>query len=290
MSVGQSGCVGGSLSRAASRCRGRRVLVCAIALGGCFLTDSAPRPNRLRDCRPPRPRSNATRTFNIIPRMSPCGSPSSISIAANTDVAQRYFRDAVEKAPKDASAWIGLAASYDHLARFDLADQAYSQAVRLVGETTALLNNRGYSYLLRGNLVAARKDFLKAYAREPNNPIIRNNLRLLDGSKRYIVRSPDTEPPDLTKGFGRALGMVWPSFESLLRGFLPDRILETIELVSGQSRAPTDRVEPCRCCSDPSALPSPRTRHRDCRWPRRFRPAIRGRSARTRLREFLVHH
>ena len=30
-----------------------------------------------------------------------------------------------------------------------------------------------------------------------NNPIILNNLRLLDGSKRYIVRSPDTEPPDL---------------------------------------------------------------------------------------------
>ena len=54
-------------------------------------------------------------------------------------VAQQYYRDAVEKAPKDASAWIGLAASYDHLGRFDLADQAYSEAVQQVGETTALL-------------------------------------------------------------------------------------------------------------------------------------------------------
>ena len=106
-------------------------------------------------------------------------------------VAERYFRDAVEKAPKDASAWIGLAATYDRLGRFDLADRAYASAVHLVGETTAILNNRGYSYMLRGNLTAARQDFLKASAREPDNPTILNNLKLLDGSKRYIKRSPD---------------------------------------------------------------------------------------------------
>jgi Flp pilus assembly protein TadD len=109
----------------------------------------------------------------------------------NFGTAERYFRDAVEKAPKDASAWIGLAASYDRLGRFDLADESYRQAVRLVGETTALLNNRGYSYMLRGDLNAARQDFLKAYKREPVNPIIRNNLKLLDSSARFIERSPD---------------------------------------------------------------------------------------------------
>jgi Flp pilus assembly protein TadD len=106
-------------------------------------------------------------------------------------IAERYFRDAVEKAPKDASAWIGLAASYDRLGRFDLADRAYASAIRLVGETTAILNNRGYSYMLRGDLVAARRDFLKAYEREPGNPTIINNLKLLDQSGRYITRSPD---------------------------------------------------------------------------------------------------
>jgi Flp pilus assembly protein TadD len=104
-------------------------------------------------------------------------------------IAERYFRDAVEKAPKDASAWIGLAASYDHLGRFDLADQAYAAAVRLVGETPALLNNRGYSYMLRGNLVAARRDLVKAYEHEPANPIIINNLKLLDGSAHFIERA-----------------------------------------------------------------------------------------------------
>jgi Flp pilus assembly protein TadD len=106
-------------------------------------------------------------------------------------LAERYFRDAVEKAPKDASAWIGLAASYDRLGRFDLADRAYESAIRLVGETTAILNNRGYSYMLRGNLAAARREFLKAYEREPGNPTIANNLKLLDGSQQFIARTPD---------------------------------------------------------------------------------------------------
>src|SRR5215471_7660417 len=43
----------------------------------------------------------------------------------NYGIAERYFRDAVEKAPKDVTAWIGLAASYDRIGRFDLADRAY---------------------------------------------------------------------------------------------------------------------------------------------------------------------
>src|SRR3954469_17867116 len=48
-------------------------------------------------------------------------------------LAQRYFKDGVEKAPRDLTAWTGLAASYDRLLRFDLADQAYAQAIRLGG-------------------------------------------------------------------------------------------------------------------------------------------------------------
>src|SRR4051794_25554695 len=46
-------------------------------------------------------------------------------------LAERYFRDAVEKAPRDVTAWVGLAASYDRVRRFDLADQAYSHALKL---------------------------------------------------------------------------------------------------------------------------------------------------------------
>src|SRR5262245_7171294 len=94
-------------------------------------------------------------------------------------IAERYFRDATEKAPKDPTAWIGLAAAYDRIGRFDLADRAYVGAIRLVGETTEILNNQGYSYMLRGDLANARRKFLKAYEREPKKPTIANNRKLL---------------------------------------------------------------------------------------------------------------
>ena len=109
-------------------------------------------------------------------------------------IAQRYFKDAVEKAPGDLTAWIGLAASYDRLRRFDLADQAYLEAIRLGGETVQVLNDQGYSYMLRGNLTAARRKFEKAYSLDPGNPVIANNLELLNGSRRFIERPPNNQP------------------------------------------------------------------------------------------------
>ena len=109
----------------------------------------------------------------------------------NYGLAQRYFQDATEKSPNDATAWVGLAASYDRIGRFDLADRAYAQAIHLVGETTDILNNQGYSYMLRGDLRQARAKFLKAYEREPNNPTIINNIKLLNSSAKYIQREPD---------------------------------------------------------------------------------------------------
>jgi Flp pilus assembly protein TadD len=108
-------------------------------------------------------------------------------------IAEKYFRDAVEKAPRDVTAWVGLAASYDRIGRYDLADRAYASAIKLGGETIEILNNQGYSYMLRGDYPAARKKFLRAYAREPNNPTVLNNLRLLNGSARSIQRTPDFE-------------------------------------------------------------------------------------------------
>src|SRR5437762_10840570 len=58
----------------------------------------------------------------------------------NFGLSQRYFKDGVEKAPRDVTAWVGLAASYDRLRRFDLADQAYASAIRLGGETVQIMN------------------------------------------------------------------------------------------------------------------------------------------------------
>lgn len=104
----------------------------------------------------------------------------------NVGLAATHFRRAIEKGPgarnKDAEAWLGLAASYDRLRRFDLADRAYSRVTALLGPTPEILNNQGYSYLLRGDYKRARVALDAARTKDPDNIRIRNNLDLLERS------------------------------------------------------------------------------------------------------------
>jgi Flp pilus assembly protein TadD len=104
--------------------------------------------------------------------------------AANFGSAEKHFRRAVEQHPRDLEAWLGLAASYDRLRRWDLADRAYDQAMKIAGATPEILNNQGYSYMLRGDYRRARVVLLQAQAQDPGNPYIRNNLDLLEASYR----------------------------------------------------------------------------------------------------------
>jgi len=104
--------------------------------------------------------------------------------AADFGLAERHFRKAVEMHPRDLESWIGLAASYDRLRRFDLADRAYAQATKIAGATPEILNNVGYSYMLRGDSRRAREILVQAQAQDPGNPYIRNNLELLEASFR----------------------------------------------------------------------------------------------------------
>ena len=99
-------------------------------------------------------------------------------------LAERHFRKAAEMRPRDAEVWLGLAAAYDQLKRFDLADRAYTQAIKIVGPLPEVLNNQGFSYMLRGDYRRARATFLAAQAKDPNSPYIANNLKLLDESER----------------------------------------------------------------------------------------------------------
>lgn len=103
---------------------------------------------------------------------------------ADYGLAERYFRQAVEQDPNNTEAWLGLAASYDHLRRFDLAERAYKVVVAQAGHTTEVHNNLGYHHYLRGNYEQAEKHFAAAREREPDNPYVQNNLRLLDASSR----------------------------------------------------------------------------------------------------------
>ena len=97
----------------------------------------------------------------------------------NFGLAESQFREIVEREPANAEAWLGLAASYDQLKRFELADRAYEQVRKLAGSSVALHNNAGMSYLLRGNRQRARAEFQKAQRLDPNNEFVRNNLAAL---------------------------------------------------------------------------------------------------------------
>jgi Flp pilus assembly protein TadD len=102
--------------------------------------------------------------------------------------AEYSFRKAVEATPNDREAWIGLAASYDRLRRFDMADKAYEQVYQLGKSDAVTLNNVGYSMLMRGNTEGARKFLLRAYELDPDNPYILNNIELLGESGKQIKR------------------------------------------------------------------------------------------------------
>jgi Flp pilus assembly protein TadD len=83
-----------------------------------------------------------------------------------------------------SEAWLGLAACYDRLRRFDLADRAYKEAIRIVGPTVEILNNQGFSYMLRGDYPRARATLLQAERKDPGNKFVKNNLKLLSESWR----------------------------------------------------------------------------------------------------------
>lgn len=98
---------------------------------------------------------------------------------ANYGLAEQHFRKAVELRADNAEAWMGLAASYDQLGRFDFADRAYEQLINIAGRQPQIINNMGYSRLLRGDKKSARKLLMEAEAAMPGDVVVEANLKLL---------------------------------------------------------------------------------------------------------------
>lgn len=101
---------------------------------------------------------------------------------ANYGLAEKHFRKAVELRSDNAEAWLGLAASYDQLGRFDFADRAYDQLVVVAGRRAHIVNNMGYSQLLRGNKKKARELLLEAKAGMTDTSVVDANLALMNKS------------------------------------------------------------------------------------------------------------
>ena len=69
-----------------------------------------------------------------------------------------------------------------------------SAVVKLTGDTASLLNNEGYSYMLRGDLKKADALLDRALKLDPANETTLNNRKLLNSSTRFVERAPDGEP------------------------------------------------------------------------------------------------
>lgn len=132
----------------------------------------------------------------VLPGDEPAGSAASEAIAAGRAAyranhfreAERHFRRATQLDPRSSEAWIGLAASADRLRDFAQADRAYSKAREIAGPTAEVLNNQGYSYILRGDLKRARDSLTAAQRLDPGNKYVANNLALLASSQGKAVR------------------------------------------------------------------------------------------------------
>ncbi|MDE2383168.1 MAG: tetratricopeptide repeat protein [Alphaproteobacteria bacterium] len=101
-------------------------------------------------------------------------------------LAQSYYQRAVAANPKDREALLGLAASYDELRRFDLSDKIYGLVGSNYGDDPVVLNNIGYSYLMRGDLAQARKFLSRARELAPENTVIQHNIALLNEKKQTL--------------------------------------------------------------------------------------------------------
>lgn len=73
-------------------------------------------------------------------------------------------------------AWNIVAMSADEDRNWRAADEAYARAMSIAPGRAELLNNKGWSFLLRGEWEIALKTLEQAFVLKPSLPVIRNNL------------------------------------------------------------------------------------------------------------------
>lgn len=111
----------------------------------------------------------------------------------NYGIAIDSFNAAVNIDQTSIRALNGLAASYDNLGRFDLAQRYYSNALALNPTSAVTLNNAGYSQLMQGNVEDAMKLFEVAAKLDPENSRITANTELAVNMLGYDTRRAPRE-------------------------------------------------------------------------------------------------
>lgn len=99
-------------------------------------------------------------------------------LAGNDEAAQRYLTAAVGADPSLWRAWAALGRVHDRRRDWPQAETAYQRALQVNPQSAELLNDRGYSLLLRGKHAEAEASLQKALQVDPTLEAARNNLTL----------------------------------------------------------------------------------------------------------------
>lgn len=119
--------------------------------------------------------------------------------AGRYGLALTEFRSAVANSPMSIEALNALAATYDQIQRFDLADQFYQRALIQAPESSQTLNNVGYSYMLRGKFDVASAYLREAKRVDAMNATVTANLAIVGVEAASILGADLVEPEVLTE-------------------------------------------------------------------------------------------
>jgi Flp pilus assembly protein TadD len=89
---------------------------------------------------------------------------------------------AIEDPAASARAWDARGVLADHEGEWAAADEAYGRAAHLAPDDAAVVNNQGWSMLLRGDWANSVRFFKRAAALDPKSARIRNNLELVSSA------------------------------------------------------------------------------------------------------------
>ncbi len=114
--------------------------------------------------------------------------------AGRYGLALTEFRSAVANSPMSIEALNALAATYDQIQRFDLADQFYQRALTHAPTSSQTLNNVGYSYMLRGKFDVASAYLREAKRVDAMNTTVTANLEIVGAEAASMLSAELVEP------------------------------------------------------------------------------------------------
>jgi Flp pilus assembly protein TadD len=113
----------------------------------------------------------------------------SLALSGRQVEALPLLKKTVAEFPQSWRAWNALGGAYDDQGKWAEADDAYTHALAASDAPAIVLNNRGYSYLLRNRLDEATADFVEALRQRPDLEVARTNLRLAIAMKGEYTRA-----------------------------------------------------------------------------------------------------